>query len=284
MDRDKTINKAIERFAKDFKRNLKNIGLDVPEINDEIIKTELTEYFNKKTLSEAHSHIYHVVEKYVDGHDSYKDIDWSVERSIVVETEAYKTWHQYEDIEEAWYASYRTNNLDKIWVEANGRAHTEEEAAKIAADKWCELLFNWHFQDNGASNEDHPGGFTACALGTILGNKCRENVTEEMEADAHELFKQYYLKEMHFNRTYDLDDIQWLKDTLPDKTGKFDWKYGFCDLSCDYDPSWALYLILLHAGIPEKSISGLCPWKTRITIRKEDNAVMYGTYQHCEEL
>lgn len=276
---------AIKDFTSEFNRYIKRDKVDCSEINDDIIRENLTEFFNKKKLTEAQRFMYNAVDKYVDGKDAYKNVDWSLEREEMIKTESYKQYQHHDEISSIWSACYRKYDLDGAWAEVNGQVRTDEEAAKIAADKWCELMFKWHLQDNGALNESHGGGFPACALGTILAEKGREGITDEMKTKAHKLLSDYYIKQLHFSRTYDLEDVQWLKNNLPNKEGNGDdWKYGFHDLSCDYGPSMGLYLVLYNAGIPEKSIDSICPWKTRITIRKEDNTVMYDTYQHRDEL
>ena len=282
MNREETIEYDIEEFIHDFNRSIKKKEMEVPEITDDVITKILKEYFNKKTLSEADKYFYDVFTEYVKG--DYNSINWGLGREEAEKTPEYKAWKRQCNIETIWSDIYRCLAIRNVWVDVNGKAHTEEEAATIAADKWCELIFNWHMQDNGALNEDYPGGFPACALGTVLANDARENVTEEMKVKAHALFREYYLRAMHYHKTFDDDDKKWLEENLPDETGKFDWKYGFYDLSCDYDPSWPLYLILLHSGISDRDCCNLCPWKTSITIRQEDNAVMYHTYQHCEQL
>ena len=51
-----------------------------------------------------------------------------------------------------------------------------------------------------------------------------------------------------------------------------------CAISASFRPR------LVAAGVPERDAGNICPWKTAINIRALDNAVMYYTYQHCEEL
>ena len=283
MNKENIITKAVLRFTDSFKKQTKNKNLEVSEINDEIIENVIREYFEKKTLTEANNYFHDVLNEYVK--NTYEDIDWSLGRPEVEKTQAYQDWSRHSDISYIWYGCNREADLENYWVDINGKAHTDEEAAKIAADKWCELLFGWHLQDNGALNETHGGGFPACALATVLANDAKEGITDEMKNKAHDLLNQYYLRLIHYNRTNDNDDIKWLKENLvPDDD--FDWEYyGFrVDMYCDYGPSSSLYIILLNAGIPKDDIECICPWKTGISIRREDNAVMYNTYRHVDEL
>ena len=286
LPREEVIKNFIEEFLYDFHYQSTRKNLDVPELPDDVITNIINEYFNKKTLTEANKYIYEVLDEYVKGHN--EEINWSLGRPAVEETSEYKAWKRYYDISSLWSDCKRMNGIEETWVDLNGKANTNEEAAKKAADKWCELIFGWHLQDNGAINEDHAGGFYACALGTVLANKSKERITEDVKKKAHSLFYEYYLRQLHYNETHDKKDIDWLVENLPDDDRKdpFDWRYFEfgCDLYCDYGPGTPLYLILVNAGVDKRDAGNICPWKTGIDIRPVDNAVMYNTYQHREEL
>ena len=283
MNKDELINETITYFTNLFDDYIREEEIDAHEITDDVIKRILIEFFDTKKLTDAERMFYDATNKYIE--DTYDKINWDLDREEVKKTPEFKQWDRHSKVSHAMYYCYRKADLIKNWVTVNGKTHTEEESATIAADKWCELLFKWHLQDNGAINETHAGGFPACALATILGNDAKETITDDVKVKAHDLFKEYYLRLIHYSNTYDCNDLQWLKDTLPDKEGDFDWKYGFeYDMYCDYDPSYPLYLILYHSGVPDKDIHSICPWKTGISIRTEDNAVMYRTYQHKEEI
>lgn len=281
--REETINGLMSMFFSVFNCLTKDKQLEVPELSDAVIKSIITEYLNKKTFGQASNYFYDALDNYVKGRHS--KINWKLDRGELEKTKEYISWKRYHDIIDVWMKCKYMAKLEDIWVELNGKAHSDEEAAKIAADKWCKLLFGWHLQDNGALNESHGGGFPACALATVLAEKSKEGITAEMKCKAHELFYQYYLKAIHFKRTHDTRDLDWLKENLKDKTGKFDWKdISDYDMYCDYDPSWPLYLVLVNSGIKDTDASNICPWKTGISIRKQDNAVLYSTYRNIEEL
>ena len=286
LPREEVIKNFIEEFLYDFHYQSTRQNLDIPELPDDVITNIINEYFNKKTLTEANKYIYEVLKQYVE--NPYKKINWDLGRPAVEETPEYKAWSRYHDISSLWSDCKRMNGIEETWVDLNGKANTNEEAAKKAADKWCELIFGWHLQDNGAINEDHAGGFYACALGTVLANKSKERITEDVKKKAHSLFYEYYLHQLHYNETHDKKDIDWLVENLPDddKKDPFDWRYFEfrCDLYCDYGPGTPLYLILVNAGVDKRDAGSICPWKTGIDIRPVDNAVMYNTYQHREEI
>lgn len=283
MNKEEITNELAFTFTSIFNCRTKQEQLEVPELSYDVIKSIITEYLNKKTFGQARNYFYEVLGNYVEGRHS--KINWGLDRGELEKTKEYISWKRYDDISRVWNQCRDIAKLEHHWIELNGMAHSDEEAAKIAADKWCELLFGWHLQDNGALNESHGGGFPACALATVLANKSKEDITEEMKRKAHELFYQYYLKAIHFKRTLDKRDIEWMKENLKDKTGKFDWKdISDYDMYCDYDPAWPLYLVLVNSGIEDHDADNICPWKTGISIRKEDNAVLYSTYRNIEEL
>lgn len=286
LPREEVIKNFIDEFLYGFHYYSTKQGLDVPELPDDVITNIINEYFNKTTLTEANRYIYEALDKYVKG--SYSDINWDLGRPAVEETPEYKAWRRHADISTLWSDCKRMSGIEKAWVDLNGKANTNEEAAKKAADKWCELIFGWHLQDNGAINENHAGGFYACALGTVLANKSKEGISEDVKKKAHSLFYEYYLRQLHYYETKDKKDIDWLVEHLPDddKKDPFDWRYFEfrCDLYCDYGPTTPLHLILVNAGVDKMDVRNICPWKTGIDIRAVDNAVMYNTYQHQEEI
>ena len=97
-------------------------------------------------------------------------------------------------------------------------------------------------------------------------------------------FIEGFLYDFHSLLTEKNLDVPELPDD--DKKDPFDWRYFEfrCDLYCDYGPTTPLHLILVNAGVDKMDTRNICPWKTGIDIRAVDNAVMYNTYQHQEEL
>lgn len=266
-------------------------ALDVTEMTDDNIRDAVKEFFEKNNLTEADRFMYHAIDPYVE--DTYDKIDWQNGMSHDDREKydpMYIQWDRHNDVSSVWSDVCRLLKMSEKWVEIHGKRHTDEEAAKIAADKWCELCFGWHLQDNGALNETHGGGFPACALGTILANNAKEGITEDVKVKAHELFYGYYLNLIQYERDRDRKHIKWLVENLknePDDERPWDWeRYGFMrdELYCDYGPDTGLYLILYNAGVPRRDVSSICPWKTGISIRFEDNAVFYNTYQHRDEI
>lgn len=280
---ERVINKFRQIYAED--RDNTN-GDQVTEMSDDIINDIINEYLNKPTLTEANTYWYDVLWEYVE--DAPYDAIPRNDGKWDEESPEFKAWKRSSNVRSAWSHAKYNCNLEEAWVEKNGKANTDEEAAKKAADKWCELIFGWHLQDNGAINENHGGGFPACALGTILANRSKEGISEDVKKKAHQLFYEYYLRGLHYSETGDKGDIDWLVENLPDNSEKdpFDWRYFEfrIDLYCDYCPDTPLYLILVNAGVNPRDAVNICPWKTGIDIRKVDNAVMYKTYQHQDEI
>lgn len=258
------------------------------EMTDADIEAMVIKYFTDfDDLTSANNYFYKAFEKYVP--NTWDQIDHSLERDVLEETPAYKQWSHNSDVSSAWYYAMRNCELEKVFCDIHGKKRTDEEAAKLAASKWCELLFGWHLQDNGALNETHPGGFQACALGTVIANNAKDKITDEMKQKAYDLFVQYYLHDIEYQNGDWHKAVVWAKENLPDpdKEKPYEWNsYSFSgnNMYCDYHPYMPLYLVLINAGIPEYEAGAICPWKTGIDIRALDNTVKYHTYQHCEEL
>lgn len=182
--------------------------------------------------------------------------------------DGWKIWNDYfygSGYDDSWHYVNPFGDWIKLieeeFISRNGKIHEFKEACKIAADKWCELLFGWHMQNNGALDEEHS--FNMCALGTILAEDSKKNISEKVKIKAHKLIEEYYL-----------DGCLWKHDGV--KT--------YVELSCDYGPNVPLYELLVKAGIKRNDASNICPWKTSISIDNKDNCVLYHTYQHMDYL
>lgn len=141
--------------------------------------------------------------------------------------------------------------------------NTKEEAAAIAADKWCEMLFGSHIQDNGARECEFM-----CMLATALADHAKKEITEESKIKTRELLKQYYLHEI-------INDKVWLAKTLGTYT---DYRGETCefnffdrDLYCDYHPRFHLRRILSIAGIEDGVAESIAPFKTGIEILHDEH-------------
>ena len=286
---EKKTKQFIERFRDSYAEYSERYNYDpeLKEMSDDDIKGIVEEYFSFDKLTEANKYFYRAFDKFVP--DTWDQIDHALEREAMEQTPEFKQWYHHSHVSSAWYSAFQDTQLENAFCDLHGKVRADEEAATLAADKWCELLFNWHLQDNGALNEDHPGGFTACALGTILADKSRERITEEMKKKAHELFYQYYLGSIRVQNSRDYSAVKWAQENLkdPDTEKPYEWGvHSFLSnlMYCDYSPYMPLYLVLVNAGIPEHDATSICPWKTGISIRALDNTVEYRTYQKCEEL
>ena len=259
---------------------------NLPEINDEIIGSIVRDFLTSKTLTEANNIARNAFDKYIP--DGHLQINWKLDKEELEKTYPYIQFSKYDDANSAWCWASRNYGLEEVWVDINGQVRTDDEAAELAANKWCELLFGKHLQDNGAINENHAGGVYACTLGTVLANESKKGITEEMQLKTKNLIKEYYLHNIEYHKTDGRNAVEWAQKNLPDndKKNSFSWEYGFGygSMYCDYGPSTPLYLILINAGISERDACNICPWKTGIEIRHVDNTVFLNTYRHQEEL
>lgn len=274
-----TINMNLEKVYNEFKIYCKLNKVDAPEINLGEMKKIVEKYLSFDRLSDAISFKYNIVGDYI--HDTHDQIDFKLGFEKYSNTTEYKQWQRHNEV--AFAISATLTHLEDEWVKIHGKVHTDEEAAEIAAKKWCELIFGWHLQDNGALNEEHS--FLASAIATSLGNDTRKKISEDVKRKAYNLFYQYYYHELQYMKTSDIKHIEWLRENIKgnEKFPLYKLNYPL-HLYCDYEPVFDLYQILFSAGVDEKHINILCPWKTGIRIRYSDNTVFYNTYQREQEL
>lgn len=139
---------------------------------------------------------------------------------------------------------------------------TNEKAAEIAADKWCQMLFGWHIKDNGAQECEFM-----CMLASIAADRAKKEISEKSKIKTRELLKQYYLHEI-------INDKTWLANTFGTYT---DYRGETCefnffdrDLYCDYHPCLSLRRILSIAGIEDSIAESIAPFKTGIEILPDE--------------
>lgn len=157
--------------------------------------------------------------------------------------------------------------------------NTNEEAAAIAADKWCQMLFGQHIKDNGARECEFM-----CMLASIAADRAKKEISEESKIKTRELLKQYYLHQI-------INDEDWLAKTLgtyTDYRGKTcEFNFFDHDLYCDYHPCLHLRRILSIAGIDDSIAERIAPFKTGIQILHDEHegyTVVLKTYRHRQTL
>lgn len=280
MSQEEVYNKFIKLYHKKLEDN-KNSDLEmditeVPELTDDIIKQALDAYFSASKLEDAWKCLEAFINTIIPNPEvNYNDPNWKT-------SDTYKQYRYSLNV--SWILSdvKYSANLPQAWVNLHGKRHTNEEAAKIAAEKVMELCFGWHLQDNGALNEEHS--FMMCALGSSLGNDAKAGISADVKEKAYELFYKFFLGYL------DPDSVggnyqKWLRENAPSSNPeRFNWEFLKGELYCDYGPNWAWSTLLEAAGVDERSASLICPWKTGIKINVIDNAVMYSTYQNVDYL
>lgn len=142
------------------------------------------------------------------------------------------------------------------FLNRSGERRTFDEACQIAADKWVEMLFDFHLQDNGDRS-----GHSDCAmmLGTALAEKAKERLSKDVAEKTRELLKEYYLNGCQ----YQTESGHCFR----------------CEPYSDYGPNSPLYDILIKAGVEEKDACRITPWKTGIEVDENDNTVVLIGYQ-----
>ena len=141
--------------------------------------------------------------------------------------------------------------------------NTKEDAAAIAADKWCEMLFGFHIKDNGARECEFM-----CLLATVAADYAKKEISEESKIKTRELLEQYYLHQI-------INEKTWLAKTLGTYTNHRGetCEFGFFDrdLYCDYHPCLHLRRILEIAGIDDSVAQSIAPFKTGIEILHDEH-------------
>ncbi len=157
--------------------------------------------------------------------------------------------------------------------------NTKEEAAAIAADKWCQMLFGSHIQDNGARECG-----LMCMLATIVADHAKNEISEESKIKTREILEQYYLHEI-------INDKDWLAKVLGTYANYHgetcEFNFFDRDLYCDYHPCLHLRRILSIAGIDDSVAESIAPFKTGIEILTDENegyTVVLKTYGRRQAL
>lgn len=138
-------------------------------------------------------------------------------------------------------------DLRKAWLDIHGPRHTREEVMQIAADWWCERIFGTCLQDNG---DDTPEGRFGMSMATRLKSNAMNHQSTAVRTKTHTLIMEYY------GRIYD--------DPKSYERG----------LDVDYAPCANLRTILLNAGVDEKDIDSIVPFKTGLALRDFDKSLV----------
>lgn len=284
-----SMNNFLNKFLNSFSNGCISRDVDDSAFTIDVMTDIFNKYMSFNKLTDANSYIYSCVSDYED--DTWDKIDFKLDRDVYIHTAEYIQHEKYMNLCYIMNNAVFESKLIDCWVEKHGKIRTNEEAANIAADKWCELIFGDHIQDNGAMGEEH--GFMACALGTYLSDRYKKYITVDIINKSHDLFYGYYLHYINHmnnisNNIYITDDLEWLEENLPDiRDGvdkKFQWSFREYNMSCDYYPTICLLLILLNAGVKKNIAESICPWKTCIYVRHYDNSVIYKSNGNGKEL
>ena len=141
--------------------------------------------------------------------------------------------------------------VEEEFVARHGQLRSFDDACRLAADKWADMIFGFHVQDNGDNSN-----WVGMALGTIVKDDARKNYDEDVADKFRSLMTDYY------------------------KSGC---KYKDCRFPvipyCDYHPNSPLAKTLEAAGCSEHDVDMMCPWKTGVEVDPKDNSVIVRGYQ-----
>ena len=140
-------------------------------------------------------------------------------------------------------------SLKQAWLEIHGPRHTRDEVMKIAADFWCERIFDSSRQDNG---DNSNAGF----LGMMMASMLKSNSMKKQDSSVRD--KAWYLIAEYYGKVFD--------KTIPN---------CFEDgLIVDYNPCEELHNILKEAGLDEIDIDCIVPIKTSLSLRDFDKSLV----------
>ena len=120
---------------------------------------------------------------------------------------------------------------------------------KLAADFWCERIFDSSRQDNG----DNSG---AGVFGMMMASMLKSDSMKKQDSSVRD--KAWYLIAEYYGKVFD--------KTLPNR-----FENG---LSVDYHPCQELHDILKEAGVNERDIDCIVPIKTHLSLRDFDKSLV----------
>lgn len=140
-------------------------------------------------------------------------------------------------------------SLDQAWLEIHGPRHNREEIMKLAADFWCERIFDSSRQDNGDKSDTG-------ILGMMMVSMLKTDSMRKQDSSVRD--KAWYLIAEYYGKVFD--------KTLPNN-----FEHG---LSVDYYPCQELHDILKEAGVNERDIDCIVPIKTHLSLRDFDKSLV----------
>lgn len=150
--------------------------------------------------------------------------------------------------------------LNQAWLDFHGPRHTRDEVMKIAADFWCERIFDSSRQDNGDNSDTG-------ILGMMMASMLKTDSMDKQDASVRD--KAWHLIAEYYGKVFDHSTSNRFENGL----------------SVDYHPCKHLYDILKKAGVEEGDIDRIVPFKTNLSLRDFDKSLI-GTagYRNCIDL
>lgn len=210
----------------------------------EFISNVIDSAMEEKYWANASNYICNMVSTYIPGIGRY------VSRTDPhwEEQKAYMEWRDVLLFDSGWL----NIKFKELWRARHGMIRTKEEVCALAADQWCHHMFVSAYQDNGGGNDN------LTVLGMYLKVNAQEKIPEEVRKKVwqgiHDFYYDHYEDNMYYR------------------------------LSVDYYPCVWLDEILKNAGVDEKLIDSICPWKSMLKIDKEDNSIYAYWYDTDKEV
>lgn len=139
--------------------------------------------------------------------------------------------------------------FENYYLAINPLIRKYEESVEIVVDEWMKRIFNDMYQDPDRLSCDKSSNPITGFLGSKIKDSYMKDVTQEQMDNMRKYLREFY---MDNGNTYE---------------------YWRPSLSVDYHPDKFLTMIYEKAGIDAKIADYISPWKTVISIDKDDNSV-----------
>lgn len=141
------------------------------------------------------------------------------------------------------------NTFENYYLSINPPVRKYIEAVELVVDEWMKRIFSDMYQDPDRLSCDKSSNPITGFLGSRIKDMYMKNVTQEQMDNMRKYLREFYMG--------------------TDKSYKC-WRPS---LSVDYQPDNFLTMIYEKAGIDANVADSISPWKTVISIDKEDNSI-----------
>ena len=242
-----------------FPCNTEYVEVDIEEVKKlvEDVKT------NAKTYHDIHNMVYEYVKKNVFDQDEYYSHSKHTPEEQANEAYFDLWYYGYDDYKKEKCEKYNipipkekflcvhdwVNAFEHYYLAITPAVREYKEAVEIVVDEWMKRIFEDMYQDPDRLSADKSSSPITSFLGSKIKDSYMKDVTQEQMDNMRKYLREFYMGN--------------------DKSYEY-WKPS---LSVDYHPDSFLTKVYEKAGIDAKVADSISPWKTVISIDREDNSV-----------